>query len=104
MTAGAVAAIIIHREKDLVAHFRAASATTPATAQSLAALGIEADIVLKQLRRRAVIRESGTGVFYLDEPAWSTMQEERRRIAWLVGVGAVALLIAIAFIAAANLP
>jgi hypothetical protein len=104
MTAGAVAAIIIQKEKDLVAHFRAASATTPATAKNLAALGIEDGMVLKQLRRRAVIRESATGVYYLDDPAWAVLQEERRRVAWLVIVAVVALLIAVALIATAKLP
>jgi hypothetical protein len=93
---GAVAAaIIIRREKDLVAHFRTAGSMSAASAQTLSALRIEDGMILRRLRKRAVIRESAPGTFYLDEPSWLAIRGIRRRMV------TVMLLVVLAFAIAA---
>jgi hypothetical protein len=82
--ASAVAAIIIRHEKDLVAHFRATGSLTPDSAKSLSALGSHTDVAFRRLQRRAVIRESNPGFYYLDEPSWQAHQAARRRIMLLL--------------------
>ena len=79
--AAPVAAIIIAKEKDLVAHFRRAGALSPTTAKSIMELGVDTRLAWSILERRAVIREAGEGLYYLDEPAWLANQKRRRRIA-----------------------
>ena len=78
---GAAAAVVIHKEKKLVALFRQARALSPDTARSLAALGADQGVGLRRLRRCAVIREAGPGLFYLDQPSWTALTNSRRRIA-----------------------
>jgi len=87
----AAAAIIIKREKDLVEHFRRARATSPQTAQSPDALGVEDNnFIWRRLVGSAVIREGTGGAYYLDEPSWEAMGRRRRRLAVIVLVATVA--------------
>jgi hypothetical protein len=82
---GAAAAVMIRKEKELVAHFRQAGATSPATAKSLSALRIDGEpFALRRLRRHAVIREGATGAWYVDEPSWEALRSSRRRMALLL--------------------
>ena len=97
--ATAAAAVIIAKEKDLIAHFRRAGALGPATAKSLADLGVDTRLAWSILERRAIIREAGEGLYYLDEPAWVAHQQRRRRIAITVLVIALALLAVSTFVA-----
>ncbi|MEP6573301.1 MAG: hypothetical protein ABJD11_11425 [Gemmatimonadota bacterium] len=90
----AAAAIIVHKEKELVGIFQRARAVSPATAQSLAALQAHEGVALRRLRVRAVIREAGPGQFYLDEPSWTALRAMRRRILLVMLVLAVALAVA----------
>ncbi len=83
------AAIIIKRERDLVDHFRRAGATSPQTAQSPAALGVETRLAWDILVRDAIIRTATGGTFYLDEPSWEAMGRRRRRIAIVIVVFAI---------------
>jgi hypothetical protein len=88
----AAAAIIIKREKDLVEHLRRAGATTPQTAQSPDALGVEENtFIWRALVNSAVIRAGTTGEYYLDEPSWEALGRRRRRLAVIAGVVAAAL-------------
>ena len=87
---GTTAAIIIRKERDVVAHFQQARALSPATAQSLSALGLDDGTALRRLRSRAVIREGAGDTFYLDEPGWLALGRIRRRlilVAVLIVVG-----------------
>jgi hypothetical protein len=85
----AAAAIIIKREKDLVEHFRRARATTPQTAQSPDALGVEDhNFIWRRLVSSAVIRAGTGGAYYLDEPSWEALGRRRRRLAVIVLVAA----------------
>jgi hypothetical protein len=89
MGASAAAAIIIKREKDLVEHFRRAGATSPQTAQTVSALGVEQRLAWDILARDAIIRTAADGTFYLDEPSWEAMRSRRRRFAVVVLVIAI---------------
>ncbi len=80
MGAAAVAAILRRREQEVVDDFRAAGATSPATAQSYTAIGIGESIAIKRLHNRAVIRESAPGMYYLDEEVWAAVRRTRRRL------------------------
>lgn len=84
------AAIIIRKERDLVAHFQQERAVSSATAKSLAAMRIDESLALRRLREHAVIREAAPGTFYLDEPSWWALSRTRRRML------AILLLIALA--------
>jgi len=78
------AAVIIRREKDLVAHFEQMRATSPGAAQSVEALQVEHNQFFRRLERRAVIRQSPTGLYYLDQPSWVAMNAMRRRLTFIV--------------------
>jgi hypothetical protein len=93
MGASAAVAIIVRREKDLVAHFRSHGAIDAAHAMTPAALGVEQRLAWEILRRRAVIRDGAPGTFYLDEPSWEAAQQSRRRVAvvMLIVVATLAL-------------
>jgi len=92
---GVAPAIILRKEKDLVAHFRNARALSPDSAQSLGALRVDEEaIALRRLRNRAVIRQGGPGTYYLDEPSWEALGRIRRRlmlVALILLLGATAL-------------
>jgi hypothetical protein len=86
MGATAAAAVIIHREKDLVAHFQSARALDPASAMAPAHQRLGQRIAWRRLVRRGVIREAAPGKFYLDEAAWISLSHSRRRMATVLMV------------------
>ena len=86
----AIAAVIIRREKDLVVHFQQQGVLSPATAQTLSAMHVDEGLILRRLRSRAVIREAGSGLFYLDEPSWVAIARMRRRLVLVLLIVAVA--------------
>lgn len=88
----AAVAVIIAKEKDLVAHFRSAGALSAATAKSTTELGVDTRLAWDILERRAIIRESGPGLYYLDEFSWQTHQRRRRRVAMTLLVTVLAIL------------
>src|SRR5215475_7903274 len=88
----AVAAVIIAREKDLVAHFRAAKALSAGSAKSVGELGVDTRLAWRILERREIICDAGGGLYYLDEPAWIAHQSRRRRVAIVMLIMVFALL------------
>lgn len=93
---GGVAAVIIRKEKQLVAHLREAGATSPERAKSLSSMQVDAESLgFRRLRTRAVVREASNGGWYLDEPSWAAVQGIRRRLVMvlvvLVLLGGVAM-------------
>jgi hypothetical protein len=72
------------KEREVRDDFIRAEATTPATAKSLAEIGIDESHAVKRLKRRAVIREASPGVFYFDEDVWKAVRAMRRRMALLL--------------------
>ena len=97
MGASATAAIIMMKEKHIVAAFRAAGAISAASAVEPAALGVSERLAFSRLRQRAVLREVASGLFYLDEPTWEALRRVRRRLvlaaALLALAGMLALLV-----------
>ena len=91
---GATAAIAMMRrkERDVRDAFSSAGATTPANAMSLESVGIEENMAVRRLKKRAVIREAAPGLFYFDEDVWEAVSAMRKRMALLV-VGTLVLLI-----------
>jgi hypothetical protein len=79
--ASAAAAILIRREKEIVAAMRSAGATSPATAVTMQAIGMHERLAFRKLRQHAVLREATGDRFYLDEPSWEALRAMRRRIA-----------------------
>ena len=92
LMAAPVAAVIIAKEKDLIAHFRRAGALSPTNAKSVTELGVDTRLAWTILERRAIIRQAGEGLYYLDESAWLAHQKRRRRIAMTMLVIVLTLL------------
>jgi len=86
MGASAVAAVIIRKEKDLVAHFERAGAVAAASAKSPAELGVHEQLAWKRLLDRAVIRAAAPGTYYLDRPSWEALRRTRRRMVLVLGL------------------
>jgi hypothetical protein len=91
----AAAAVLIRREREVVAVFRSAGATAIDRASSLDGLGLHDSLAVRRLRRRAVLREGAPGAWWLDEPSWAALGSSRRRVA-------VLMLVMIAVLAAAG--
>ena len=92
----AVAAVIIRKEKDLVAHFRTSGAQSAESARTASELGVDDSFVWRRLLARAVIREARPGAYYLDEPSWEALNRSRRRMAIVVVV--ITLLLALVLV------
>jgi hypothetical protein len=88
---GTAAAVIVAREKHIVAAFREAHATSPAAAVTPGALGVEERLAFRRLRQRAILRESESGLVYLDEPAWEALRATRRRLALVLTVAVIVM-------------
>jgi hypothetical protein len=93
MGAGAVAAMIAKREREVVDDFRAAGAISPERAQSYTASGFGASLAIKRLHDHAVIREAAPGTYYLDEEVWTAVRRTRMRIVMLLMLVLVVVLI-----------
>jgi hypothetical protein len=91
MGAAAAAAVIIRKEKDLVAHFQSAGAIAAGAAKSPDELGVHERLAWERLVHRAVIREAAPGRYYLDEPSWVALRHTRRRMALILGILMIAL-------------
>ena len=97
MGAAAAAAVIIAKERDLIAHFRLSGALSPASAKSATELGVDRRFAWYALERRGIIRDAGDGRYYFDEPAWLAHRKRRRRAALalliiMLGVLAISVL------------
>jgi hypothetical protein len=94
----AAGAIIIRKEKQLVAHFRVAHAIDATSALTPAALGVEQRFAWERLVDRAVIREAAPGTYYLDELTWGALRRARRRMAVMLLVLLFAILFPMLFL------
>jgi hypothetical protein len=88
-----VVAVILAKERRMVARVRAAGAIDHDHARTLEQLGIKPGVILRRLRERAVIRQAEAGHFYLDEESWTAVRRQRRRAVSVI----VAIALAIAF-------
>src|SRR3954471_23264923 len=80
MGAAVIAAAMRRREQEVIDDFRAAGATSPDRAQSYTAIGLGDSLAIRRLKNRAVIREVGPGVYYLDEEVWAAVRRTRMRL------------------------
>ena len=80
MGATAVIAMIRRKEREVVEDFRAAGATSAATAKSLDEVGIQENHIVRRLCKREVLREASPGQIYLDERVWTATRAMRRRM------------------------
>ncbi len=99
MTVVAPAAVAL-KQKQIVAAFRAAGATSPDRATTADALGLHQGLAFRILLRHEVLREVGEQRLYLDEPNLEALRATRRRLAFIILgiallVGAAAFLLAI---------
>jgi hypothetical protein len=81
--AGAVAVMRL-KEREVRDAFRDAGALNPANAMSFEMIGLDNSMAVGRLKRRAVIREAGPGLFYFDEDVWQAVRSMRRRMALLL--------------------
>lgn len=88
---------MIRRQKQIVARFQAAGATSADHAVVAATLGVHEGLAFKLLRRGAVLQEVGDRRFYLDASRWQEHQNRRRRLALICSVTAAIVLIGIVF-------
>ena len=97
MGAAAAAAVMRLKEREVRDAFRDARALNPASAMSLDAIGIGETNAVKRLKRRAVIREAGPGLFYFDEDVWQAVRAMRRRMAILLLVSMLIVFLLFAY-------
>jgi hypothetical protein len=93
-----MAAVMVRKQKEIVAAFRQAGAMTPTTAVTIGSIGVHDNLPFRKLRGHSVLREAGDGRFYLDDERWSAVREIRRRYAIaaiLAGVSAVLIVLGI---------
>jgi len=80
----AAIAVMRLREREVRDACHSAGAINPAAAMSLESIGIEENLAVRRLKRRAVIREAAPGLFYFDEDVWQAVRSMRRRMALLL--------------------
>jgi hypothetical protein len=92
---GAAAAVILRKERDIVNMYRGSGATTPDRARRPEEIGVHQRLAFERLVRRAVLREAGSGAYYLDEQRWQAWRSVRHRVALVMLVIVVTLLAAL---------
>jgi hypothetical protein len=93
---GAVAVILLMREREVVSAFARRNATSAATAVDPADLGVDlASVGARRLASRAVLREAEHGRWYLDLASWEALRRRRRHVVsvllFLIALGALYL-------------
>lgn len=92
MGAGAAAAVMIRKERELVDHFKSLGAVSPESARPRQDFADDSSHAWKRLSRHAVIREAGGGTWYLDALSWEALRNTRRRV---IAIVLVAVLVAL---------
>lgn len=92
-----VVAVVLMKERKMVARFRLAGAVNPAQARTLEELGVARGVILRRLRERAVIRDAGGERYYLDELSWAAVRRSRRRAIHVAWVIALIIILAVLF-------
>ena len=85
----------IRKQRLLVERLRDLKATSPANAQSQAALGVTTDMTWRHLEKGAVIRAAPNGGYYVDEAAWEALNRARHHRARIAVTVVVIVMIAI---------
>src|SRR2546426_12761792 len=95
MGTAAVAAVILRKERRAVEAFARGGATSPATAQTLEALGIAGGLAVQRLRDHAGLREGAPGLYYVDLEVWQAVRRARRGILFVLAIVVVAAALAL---------
>lgn len=90
----AAVAVIIRKQREIVALFQGAGATSPEKARDPGELGVDDGVVFQGLVRRSILRPGDGARFYVDLPAWEAHNTMRRRRAVIILVAIVAALAA----------
>lgn len=98
MGTAAAVAVLMRKEREIVASYRAAAATSPDRGRTPGELDVHEGVAFDRLRRRAVLRPALNGGLYLDEPTWEVLRSFRRRMAVVMCV-----VVVLAAVAAASL-
>lgn len=75
------------KEREVRDVFFEKGAISPASAASLADLGLDETMAVARLKRRAVVRESAPGLYYFDDGVWQAIRNTRRRMVVVMLVG-----------------
>ena len=78
------AAIVTAMEKRIVAAFREGGATSADKAVTPDSIGAHGRVAFKKLVGHAVLRESGSGRYYLDERKWESLRSMRHRLILII--------------------
>ena len=97
---GAVIAVIVRKQREIVEVFEGARATRPELARYPDELGIDTTHIFDGLVRRAVLRPVGDGRYYVDEPSWMAMTNMRRRRAAVLLIALAAVVVGLLLAAA----
>lgn len=92
-----VAAVILGKERRMVARFVAVGATSRETARTLEQVGVPHGLILHRLENRAVVRHAPPDRYYVDQESWAAVRRSRRRAVSVLGAILLALLLALLF-------
>ena len=91
---GAIATIMLVKERQIVEAFMRAGATSESSAVHPGDISVDVtNIGGRGLIRRAVLREAGEGRYYLDLPGWEALRRHRRRVLFVILLLVVLLLL-----------
>ena len=79
----------------MVSRFVAAGATSRDRARSLDQVGVARGVILRRLRERAVVRQAGQDLYYVDEESWAAVRRTRRRAASVVVIIGLVIVFAV---------
>lgn len=85
-------AVLVHRQKQIVAALQAAGAVDMAHARTPEELNVTPGMAWHQLVGHAVVRYPGEGRYFVDLARWDRLRAQRRRHAWMIGTTLVVLL------------
>lgn len=79
---GAAVAVLIAKERHIVAAFERAGAVTPERSQTPEEIGVDDQrLAWRRLREREILRDAGEGRYYVDLGVWEATRRLRRRMA-----------------------
>jgi hypothetical protein len=81
-----IAAGMIRKQREVVEAYRKAGATSAANARTPGSLGLDSNRAVGQLKEHAVLRETASDAYYLDEPSWGALRRMRQRMALTIGL------------------
>jgi para-nitrobenzyl esterase len=91
---GAAVAVVLMKERQVVAAFENAGATTPERAVNPDDIGTDMHgVAWRRLRNRAIVRETAEGKYYVDVEVWQATRKTRQRLIFVVLI--VILMVAI---------